>query len=77
MLLKYVILDVQMLDVILDVTVSVTSSRSISVSWDPVIADDRNGIVKGYKVNYQALQMVTLLRRSSKSLKSNRIKDKP
>ena len=55
MLLKYVILDVQMLDVILDVTVSVTSSRSISVSWDPVIADDRNGIVKGYKVNYQAL----------------------
>ena len=37
------------------VTVSVTSSRSISVSWDPVIADDRNGIIKGYIVNYQAL----------------------
>ena len=37
------------------VTASVTSSRSISVSWDPVIADDRNGIIKGYIVNYQAL----------------------
>ena len=37
------------------VTVSATSSRSISVSWDPVIADDRNGIIKGYIVNYQAL----------------------
>ena len=37
------------------VTVSVTSSRSISVSWDPVIADDRNGIIRGYIVSYQAL----------------------
>ena len=37
------------------VTVSVTSSKSIFVSWDPVIADDRNGIIKGYKVNYQAI----------------------
>ena len=37
------------------VTVSVTSSRSISVSWDPVIGDDRTGIIKGYIVNYQAL----------------------
>ena len=37
------------------VTVSATSSISIFVSWDPVIADDRNGIIKGYKVNYQAL----------------------
>ena len=37
------------------VTVSATSSRSISVSWEPVIADDRNGIIKGYVVNYQAL----------------------
>ena len=36
-------------------TVSVTSSRSISVSWDPVVAEDRNGIIKGYKVNYNAL----------------------
>ena len=32
-----------------------TSSRGISVSWDPVVADDRNGIIKGYIVNYQAL----------------------
>ena len=43
-------------------TVSVTSSRSISVSWDPVVAGDRNGIIRGYKVNYNALpnvQMVT------------------
>ena len=43
-------------------TVSVTSSRSISVSWDPVVAGDRNGIIKGYKVNYHALpnfQMAT------------------
>ena len=37
------------------VTATVTSSKSISVSWDPVDADDRNGIIKGYKVNYQAL----------------------
>ena len=37
------------------VTVSATSSISIFVSWDPVIPDDRNGIIKGYKVNYQAL----------------------
>ena len=37
------------------VTVSVTSSRSISVSWDPIVADGRNGIIKGYIVNYQAL----------------------
>ena len=37
------------------VAVSATSSKSIFVSWDPVIADDRNGIIKGYKVNYQAL----------------------
>ena len=37
------------------VTVNVTSSRGISVSWDPVVADDRNGIIIGYIVNYQAL----------------------
>ena len=37
------------------VTVGVTSSRSISVSWHPVIAEDRNGIIKRYKVNYHAL----------------------
>ena len=37
------------------VTVSATSSRSISVSWDPIVADGRNGIIKGYIVNYQAL----------------------
>ena len=37
------------------VTVSATSSRSISVSWDPIFADDRNGIISGYIVNYQAL----------------------
>ena len=43
-------------------TVSATSSTSISVSWDPVVAEDRNGIIKGYKVNYNDLpnfQMVT------------------
>ena len=37
------------------VTVSATSSRSISVSWDPIVADGRNGIIRGYIVNYQAL----------------------
>ena len=37
------------------VTVNMISSGSIFVSWNPVIADDRNGIIKGYKVNYQAL----------------------
>ena len=37
------------------VAATVTSSKSISVSWNPVDADDRNGIIKGYKVNYQAL----------------------
>ena len=36
------------------VKVSVTSSQTISVSWNPVIADDRNGVIKGYKVSYQA-----------------------
>ena len=37
------------------VTVSATSSRSISVSWDPVVADDRNGNIRGYIVSYQTL----------------------
>ncbi|XP_022798569.1 receptor-type tyrosine-protein phosphatase F-like, partial [Stylophora pistillata] len=37
------------------VTISATSSKNLSVSWDPVIAENRNGIIKGYKVNYQAL----------------------
>lgn len=34
---------------------SAVSPKNISVSWDPVIADDRNGIIKGYKVNYHSL----------------------
>ena len=37
------------------VAIDVLSSTSVSVSWNPVTADDRNGIIKGYKVNYQAL----------------------
>ena len=41
-------------------TVSATSSTSISVSWDPVVVGDRNGIIKGYKVNYHALPNVQM-----------------
>ena len=37
------------------VTVSATSSRGISVSWGPIVADGRNGIIRGYIVSYQAL----------------------
>ncbi|XP_022809697.1 protein sidekick-1-like isoform X2 [Stylophora pistillata] len=37
------------------VVVTVESSRSIIVSWSPVLLQDRNGIIKGYKVLYQAL----------------------
>ena len=37
------------------VAIYAVSSTSVSVSWNPVTADDRNGIIKGYKVNYQAL----------------------
>ena len=52
---NFIILCLEPSDTPQAVTVSVTSSKSISVSWDPVIADDRNGIIKGYIVNYQAL----------------------
>ena len=38
-----------------DVQVTVISSQNISVSWGPVRAEDKNGIIKGYKVIYQAL----------------------
>ena len=41
-------------------TVSARSSTSISVSWDPVVVGDRNGIIKGYKVNYHALPNVQM-----------------
>lgn len=37
------------------VTLKAVTSTSIEVSWGPVLADDRNGIIKGYKVNYQSL----------------------
>ena len=37
------------------VVLSEIKSTSIRVSWKPVPADDRNGIIKGYKVNYHAL----------------------
>ena len=37
------------------VVATAASSKKISVSWNPVNADDRNGIIKGYIVNYQAL----------------------
>ena len=56
-------------------TVSVTSSTSVSVSWDPVVAEDRNGIIKGYKVNYNALpngQMVTELLNITKEQQNKR-----
>ena len=38
-----------------EVAATATSSKNITVSWNPVTADDRNGIIKGYIVNYQAL----------------------
>ena len=37
------------------VTISDVTSTSINVSWGPVPADDRNGIILGYKLNYRAL----------------------
>ena len=37
------------------VVATAASSKNITVSWNPVTADDRNGIIKGYIVNYQAL----------------------
>ena len=37
------------------VAAAAASSKNISVSWSPVITGDRNGIIKGYIVNYQVL----------------------
>ena len=37
------------------VTLSDVTSKSINVSWGPVPADDRNGIILGYKLNYRSL----------------------
>ena len=37
------------------VAVTVVSSKSINVSWSPVSVQERNGIIKGYKVIYKAL----------------------
>ena len=37
------------------VSTSDVTSTSINVSWGPVPADDRNGIILGYKLNYRAL----------------------
>ena len=31
------------------------NSTTISVSWGPVVEQDRNGIIKGYEIIYQAL----------------------
>ena len=31
------------------------NSTTISVSWAPVVKQDRNGIIKGYEIIYQAL----------------------
>ena len=56
-------------------TVSATSSTSISVLWDPVVAEDRNGIIRGYRVNYNALpnfQMVTEFLNITKEQQSKR-----
>ena len=37
------------------VTLGVVTSTSIKVTWTPVKVEDRNGIIKGYKVIYRAL----------------------
>ena len=37
------------------VAVTAVSSKSINVSWSPVSVQERNGIIKGYKVIYKAL----------------------
>ena len=37
------------------VTLSDVTSTSIKVTWSPVKVEDRNGIIKGYKVIYRAL----------------------
>ncbi|XP_078352756.1 protein sidekick-1-like [Oculina patagonica] len=38
-----------------DITAEATSPKSISVTWNAVPADQRNGIIKGYKIIYQTL----------------------
>ena len=38
-----------------DISVKVTSPKSIKVTWNPVPADHRNGIIKGYKIIYRDL----------------------
>lgn len=37
------------------VTLSGLTSKSIRITWDPVPPADRNGIIQGYKLSYQAL----------------------
>ena len=37
------------------VTLGDVTSTSIKVTWTPVKSEDRNGIIKGYKVIYRAL----------------------
>ena len=37
------------------VTLGDVTSTSIKVTWSPVKVEDRNGIIKGYKVIYRAL----------------------
>ena len=37
------------------VTLSDVTSTSIKVTWAPVTFEDRNGLIKGYKVIYRAL----------------------
>ena len=37
------------------VTLSDVTSKGVKVTWGPVPDNDRNGIIRGYKVNYRAL----------------------
>ena len=38
-----------------NVKATAQNSTTISVSWGPVVEQDRNGIIKGYEIIYQAL----------------------
>ena len=54
-LLNIIILSLEPTDAPRDFTVLKTFSQRISLSWAAVTKSDRNGIITGYKVVYQAL----------------------
>lgn len=57
------------------VVLSEVTSKSVKVSWGPVLAVDRNGIIRGYKVNFEPYQMVATLLNSSIFPVVNRVEE--